>query len=575
MDILGRMDLKPLAPSWERSLTALDERRLLAGVYVARLSVANALAIAAAFVRTSRAVEPSPLPLAAFVVGIPLLFTLLSLLYGRYRSIGGGFLAAQIVHDLLLTTVAVVLTGGVGSEFAFIYVLLIAVGGLLLGMKGAVLTAVGSVASYVGFAWYQISPLLPAPEGIVELPNVTGRPTAIIWSLTLISMVFLIVGLFSGLAARRMRVQRNRLKELEMQLADARIDAQDILNTVESGILSVNANEELDFVNYTARAQLGISGTPRNRHLRGDSGASRLLDLLLETLRTEREVEFFEVDLPDETGEERPFSVATTVLYGPEGHKKGAAAILRDIKHVKRLEDLARQADRLRAVTELAAGLAHEIQNPLAAIRSSVELLEDREEADEEQGRLRRLILREADRLTELISDFMAFSRMRLKTRTRVNLVEVVEDALEVERVRAKRAGVRFMFTSPGREYWVEGDHNLLKQVCLNLMSNAVAALEDRSDGRIEVRVGANPQLPGLERAPGPYVALEVRDNGPGIDLEARERIFDPFFTTRDTGFGMGLAIVHRIVDLHGGMVWVESEPGEGSVFRIALPRAG
>jgi signal transduction histidine kinase len=95
-----------------------------------------------------------------------------------------------------------------------------------------------------------------------------------------------------------------------------------------------------------------------------------------------------------------------------------------------------------------------------------------------------------------------------------------------------------------------------------------------RHDGRIEVKVGANPHLPGIERAAGPFVTLEVRDNGHGIDPGVRERIFDPFFTTRSNGFGMGLAIVHRIVDLHGGMVWVDSEANKGSTFRIALPRA-
>ncbi|MDX1622703.1 MAG: ATP-binding protein [Gemmatimonadota bacterium] len=570
--------VSPLDPqTWQRSLTAMDERRLLTGVYVARLSIANALAIAATFVRTTRGVETSLLPLAALVVGIPLGFTLLSLLYTRYRPIDSGFLGAQVVHDLLLTTAAVFFTGGIGSEFAFIYILLIVAAGFLLGFAGAILTTVGSVISYLGVAWYQISPQLPAPDGIVELPNLSGPPSAILWSLALTAVVFCIVGLLGGMVVRRLRSQRSRLDELERQLAEARIDAQDILNTVESGILSVNADEELDFVNYTARAQLGISGTPRTRELRRETGASRLLDLLLETLRTEREFEFVEVMLPGDGGQPRPFSVATTVLYDPGGAKRGAAAILKDVEHVKRLEELARQADRLRAVTELAAGLAHEIQNPLAAIRSSVELLEAEEDewVDEEQERrLRRLIVREADRLAELIGDFMAFSRMSLKTKERVNLVEVVEDALEVERVASKRGEVRFMFTSPGREYYVEGDHNLLKQVCLNLLSNAVSAVEDRPDGRVQIRVGGNPQLPGLEKAPGPYVALEVRDNGPGIEPEDRERIFDPFFTTRDTGFGMGLAIVNRIVDLHGGMVWVETEPGEGSVFRIALPRA-
>ncbi|HUP20908.1 MAG TPA: ATP-binding protein, partial [Gemmatimonadota bacterium] len=537
---------------------ALDERRLLTGVYVARLSIASALAIAATLVRTTTPDEMDRGWLAVVVVGIPLLWTLLSILWSRHRTVGAGFLTLQVLHDLALTTTAVELTGGIGSEFAFVYILLIAVAGLLLGSASAMLTALGSVVSYMGIAYVQSRPQLG--DEVVDLPVWSGPPGALLWSLLLTASVFLVVGAFSGLVARRIRAQRARLEELEEQLASARVGAQDILNTVESGILSVNADEELDFVNYTARAQLGITGSPSARDLKRQAGAERVLEMVLETLRSEREVEYAEVTLVGAGGEDRAFSIATTVLYDPKGSKRGAAAILKDMQNVKRLEELARQADRLKAVTELAAGLAHEIQNPLAAIRSSVELLSTNgQERDDESRRLLDLVVREADRLAALITDFMAFSRMTLKSHARVNLVEVVEDALEVQRVSARREGLRFSFSSPGRSYSVEGDHDLLKQVVLNLLTNAVAAVDGREEAKIEVRVGGNPPLPGLERAPGPYVALEVRDNGEGIDPAVQPRIFDPFFTTRRSGFGMGLAIVHRIVDLHGGMIWVES----------------
>jgi signal transduction histidine kinase len=300
---------------------------------------------------------------------------------------------------------------------------------------------------------------------------------------------------------------------------------------------------------------------------------------MVSTLRSGREVDYMELRLPDERGNSRPFSVSTTVLYGPSGEKRGAAAILRNIEQVKRLEELARQADRHKAVAELAAGLAHEIRNPLAAIRSSVELL-DREDGDgprerdeAEDQRLMDLIVREADRLSSLIQDFMAFSRTELRNRARVDLVAVVDDALEVDRAAGPEGARDIEFSRPPRGYWVEGDYNLIKQVVLNLMANARAAVGDRPTGRVEVRIGADPELPGLERMAAPSVTLEVRDNGPGVDPRVRDRIFDPFFTTREKGFGMGLAIVHRIVDLHGGVVWVHSTPGWGSIFRVALPQ--
>lgn len=565
--------------SIETSLGALDERRLLNGIYIVRLSTAIALALAATVVRSAYA-PASPTTVVVLIVGLPLAWTIVSLLWTRRRALSPRFLALQVGHDLFLVTLAVLLTGGVGSEFAFLYVLLIAVAGLILGMGGAILTALGSVVTYLGVAWVQIEPQLAGPDSTIELPNLSGRVGTVLWSLALIAMVFAIVGVASGLAARRLRLQRARLTELEKQLAHARIDAQDLLNTVESGILSIDAAEEVDFVNFTARVQLGISGTPSTGDLREraeSSGIRELYELMVGTLRSEREVDFMELKLPAGAGTPRPFSVSTTVLYGPGGEKRGAAAILKNIEDVKRLEDLARQADRHKAVAVLAAGLAHEIRNPLAAIRSSIELLDvdesdGRERPPGEDRRLMDLIVREADRLSLLIQDFMAFSRTELRNRGRIDLVEVVKDALEVERVAAPEGAPEIAFSPPEREYWVEGDHNLLKQVVLNLATNAREAVGDRITGRVEVRVGVDPDLPGLDRARGPLVTLEVRDNGPGVDPQVRDRIFDPFFTTREKGFGMGLAIVHRIVDLHGGVVWVHSTPGWGSIFRVALP---
>jgi len=571
-----------MAGQLESTMGALDERRLLTGIYIVRLSMANALALAATVVRSSYA-QASPIWVVILVVGVPLVATALSLLWTRRRAIGPRFLALQVGHDLLLVTTAVVLTGGVGSEFAYMYVLLIAVAGLVLGLGGAVLVAVGSAIAYLGVAYIQIDPADVIEGGVIALPNMTATAGTVLWSLAIIAVVFLVVGVASGLAAKRLRHQRERLRELERELESARIDAQDLLNTVESGILSIDEAEVIDFVNYTARVQLGISGTPRTTEL-GKSqatGIGELHALMVSTLRSGREVDYMELRLPDDRGNSRPFSVSTTVLYGPGGEKRGAAAILRNIEHVKRLEELARQADRHKAVAELAAGLAHEIRNPLAAIRSAVELLEGedgdgdgrRELEEGEDQRLMDLVIREADRLSSLIQDFMAFSRTELRNRARVDLVAVVEDALEVDRVSAPEGAQEIEFSRPPRSYWVEGDYNLLKQVVLNLVANARAAVGERQTGRVAVQIGADPELPGLERLAAQSVTIEVRDNGPGVDPRVRDRIFDPFFTTREKGFGMGLAIVHRIVDLHGGVVWVHSTPGWGSIFRVALPQ--
>jgi len=566
-----------MARTLQSSLRTLDERNLLSGVYAARLAVAYALAVAATVVRTTTVMEPSSTPLVLLIVGVPTAFTLASWIYGKNHAIGSHFLGAQVIHDLLLIAIAVLLTGGVGSEFALFYILLVAAAGLLLGFRGAMVTAITVVIVYLATAYWQIAPQLAAESGTITLPNISGQVTTILWSLALSVIVFLVVGVASGMVGRRMLVQRERLVELERQLARSPFDVENLLNTIESGVLSINDREEIDFINSTARTQLGISGIPpggtmpeRTEH----PGLATLYRLLLDTLRSEREVEYTELDFTDKEGDSRAVGVTTTVLYDPRGGRRGAAAIVKDVENVRRLEELARQADRLRALHELSAGLAHEIQNPLAAIRSAVELLGAGTSGDaRDESRLINLTIRETDRLTALIDDFKEFSGVRIRKIERVDVIAVVEDAIEVDRMAAGEGGPRTVFVRPGAPHRIDGDHNLIKQVCLNLLSNARAAVDGVAGPEIEVRVGGDAMLRELEGA-GPFVALEVRDNGPGIEPEVRDRVFDPFFTTRQTGFGMGLAIVHRIVELHGGMVWADSEPGRGSRFRVALPRS-
>ncbi|HUE96676.1 MAG TPA: hypothetical protein VMN39_08450, partial [Longimicrobiaceae bacterium] len=250
---------------------ALDQRRLLTGIYIVRLSMASALAIAATVVRSSQA-PASPIWVVVLVVGVPLAATVVSLLWTRRREISPRFLALQVGHDLLLVTTAVFLTGGVGSEFAYMYVLLIAVAGLVLGLGGAVLAAIGSAIAYLGVAYVQIDPEDVIEGGEISLPNLTAPVGTVLWSLAIITVVFLVVGVASGLATKRLRHQRERLSQLERELEEARIDAPDLLNTVESGILSIDEAEVVDFVTSTARVQLGITGTPRSAELGKGSG---------------------------------------------------------------------------------------------------------------------------------------------------------------------------------------------------------------------------------------------------------------------------------------------------------------
>ncbi|MCL4426404.1 MAG: ATP-binding protein [Firmicutes bacterium] len=224
-----------------------------------------------------------------------------------------------------------------------------------------------------------------------------------------------------------------------------------------------------------------------------------------------------------------------------------------------RLEEQVRQADRLAALGRMAAGLAHEIRNPAGIIKTTAQLLQ-KEFPNPELEEYIRVIVAEADRLNRILSDFLDFARPKKPERTLLDINELLEESVAImERYLSERKVEVVKEYSPG-PLLVLADGNQLKQVFFNLMMNAAEAMP--GGGRIFVRTSSD----------GDRVRLDLRDTGQGIVPADRERIFEPFFTTKEGGTGLGLAVAHRIIDLHAGIITVQSEPGLGSTFTIRLP---
>jgi two-component system sensor histidine kinase PilS (NtrC family) len=262
---------------------------------------------------------------------------------------------------------------------------------------------------------------------------------------------------------------------------------------------------------------------------------------------------------------------ATTIEIGG-GAAPSVTAIFTDISDQKLLEEMHRRTERLEAVAELSASLAHEIKNPLASIRSSIEQLAGSVRAGGDERVLAELVLRESDRLSRLLTEFLDFSRVQVTNRRALDLGRVVEAAVDVVR-RNPECSERVRIDVDRRAAALEGDEDLLHRVAVNLILNAVQAANGEGHVRVEVR-GSEPGETPLGMPAGPAVLLSVTDDGPGIPVEVRDRLFDPFVSGRPGGSGLGLAIVQRAVLAHRGIVLVDSAPGT-TVFRVFLPATG
>jgi two-component system sensor histidine kinase AtoS len=269
-----------------------------------------------------------------------------------------------------------------------------------------------------------------------------------------------------------------------------------------------------------------------------------------------------ETTLVTADGQEVHVQASTSRMRAVGGTVLGAVVTLEDVSDIKALTDQLIRADRLAAMGELTAGVAHEVRNPLGIIRASVQLLED---AHCDAARIQEaaeVIKQEIDRLDRVIKALLDFGKPSKPTLVRTDLNEVLADVVLFTNRFAKQSGVRIEERLAPNLPPVEGDPDQIKQVFLNLVTNAVQAMGE-SGGTIAIETNVNQD----------YVETVVRDNGPGIDPADLPKVFDPFFTRRTEGTGLGLTIVHRIIDEHEGHIEVESSP-EGTVFRVTLPAA-
>ena len=534
--------------------------RLLRWLYVGRLTLATGIFLGALFVW--RDADASDITLwSTLALLSSLAVTSLSLWYTNRiaRNPGNNFLYGQVLFDTLLVTVVVHITidGGTGSVFAPLYILVIAAGALLLPLPGGML--IGVLASILYFA-VSLMHHTPGAGGLFVV--------------TLQGVLFAIMALVTGALGDRLRHTGTALGAVESELRQLRLDTDDVLDTIDTGLVTVDEVGQLVYINDAAEAALRIPDREwRGREVTNelDRRAPGLGTVIRRTASLRTPIRRYEIRMRGDEGD-RYLGVRTTVLERGES-PPWVTAVFQDITDTKQIDELMRRAERLQAVAELGASLAHEIKNPLASIRSAVEQLAVGRLNDRDRVVLRSLVLKESDRLTRLLTDFMEFSRIELRRWGAVDLCKVTKDAIGlVQQHPATSGGARIELRAPLEPVIVTGDEDLLHRAVFNLVLNAVQ--HSGVDGQVKVEVGritAKRDVPSAVQFERP-VRLAVSDTGPGISPEALERIFDPFFTTREGGTGLGLALVHRAVEAHQGMILVDGGPEQGAQFTVYLP---
>jgi two-component system sensor histidine kinase PilS (NtrC family) len=532
-----------------------QRRDLLRWLYLGRVTVASGI-LAGAFLQWFAA-EPEQTLVAVVVFLASLTFTSGSAWYTHLlgREAGDNFFYGQVIFDALLVTAIVHVTGGGSSPFVFLYILVISAGSLLLPLPGGFL--LGVLATILFFA------------DTVALHFETFSAGVLLQV-----ALFATVAVITGLLGDRVRRAGLALGEVESALRQLRLDHSEILENIGTGVLTVDGEGRLVYLNPAGESLLGL---PFQQWRGADvlKAVDEMAPGMGTVLRTSVEkglpvVRFKTVTRKD--GLDTVLGVSTTVPELGEGVLPSVTAIFQDITDQERMEALHRRNERLEAVEELSASLAHEIKNPLASIRSAVEQLSGGAVGGEDRSTLERLVVTESERLSRLLSEFIEFSALKMGHSERVDLASLAKDCMAMVRQHPEVSdGVRFKEVGLKQVVNIPGDMDLLHRALFNLLLNAAQHAGPAGVVRVEIQGRGECVAPPGSTVTDP-VCLAVADSGPGVDPGDLPRIFDPFFTGRPGGSGLGLALVHRAVEAHKGAVLVDQSAEGGAEFTIYLP---
>ena len=511
-----------------------------------------------------------------YFLGLFYLVTIFYALYLKKVKDLRKFLSTQIIIDQLFITGLIYFTGGKESFFPITYVFSIIGSSFIFYKRGAFLSA--SLSTFL----YGLILLLQLYGWINPLgaPSFYA-PSQIFYSLIIYMTTFYIVAFLSSMISEELKRKKGELVQKQFDYNQLENFNRTIIQSLDSGLMTIDLSGNINFLNRTAEKILN-----QNQDQLKNSSVYALFPKIHEVTAGFKEKQSdsssdyhrYETFLTNPKGQDIYLGFSISPLTDPEGTPIGHTLIFKDITKFKEMEDQMKRVDKMAAVGLLAAGMAHEIRNPLASLSGSIQLLKSELQLDEAQQQLMGIILRESERLNALITDFLLFAQPPQSNKRPWEIRKVIEETINLFiHSPCFHEDMRIHPPSPHENLKAMIDPDQMKQVFWNLFMNAAQAMSNGGD--IHVRLARQNGISSKSTLPFPlpkkgkeWAKISVTDSGSGIPSLEKEKIFEPFFTTKETGTGLGLSIVHKIIENHEGVIKVESEVGKGSTFTIFLP---
>ena len=467
----------------------------------------------------------------------------------------------QVTVDLLIITGLVYLTGGTGNRTGFILLYPISVlSGSILLYRGKGLLLAGLATLFYGGLLVAVRSGAIPPQGLADVPFMLEKH--LLYSVFVTGVSCATVALIGSYLSESLRAAGEQLEEAAGQVADLQELNKVIVDSIHSGLITADSGGHILYVyNFGESILAARTADIKGRPLRELLGSPLLEPLALQARASYEGLARFEVVYrrPDGTALDLGVSVSPLATAQPGG---GYLLVFQNLTEIKRLERQVRIKEKLAAVGEMAAQLAHEIRNPLGSISGSAQVLMGEANISEEQERLLAIITRESKRLSETLNHFLYQARPSLPPSGPVDIGRAVEEAVTLLRNGPEvREGQSVEFEADAGPHVCLADPDQIKQVFWNLARNGLEAMP--AGGVLQVRLSCR----------GDDLVLAVRDQGRGMGHDEQQRVFEPFHSDTPMGTGLGLAIVYRIVREHRGDITVRSAPARGTEVEVRLPR--
>jgi len=477
------------------------------------------------------------------------------------------FTWVQVGLDFVLETVLVARTGGIESPFAVLYVITVTVASLVPHRRVGLVTGAGCTLLFGLVTAVQYFGLLHA-SGWLPASRLEGAET--LQTFGVYGLAFLVVGFLSGVLADQLRHADQSLREKEQGLNRLQVFHESIVRSISSGVFTTDEEGRITSFNPAAHEVTGYAFADVQgrlwRNVFNWHPGTPSEEAALTSLSPLR----FEVECSHADGSRLVLGMTVSPLH-EQGTQRGLVCVFKDLTQLRYLEQEMRRREWLANLGEMSAGMAHEIRNPLGALAGAMQMLRQDVGSDDTSQRLMDIAIREARRLDNIITEFLQYARPPALNLAEHDLNKVLADTLDLIQHEARsRTGITIVSRMAPNQLMAQVDQDQLKQVFWNLATNAFDAMS--AGGTLTIATGVRRVEVGGRRSD--VIEIAFQDNGEGIPKQNFDKIFLPFFTTKKEGSGLGLAQVHRIVELHEGWIKVESEVGHGARFVVCLPQS-